>query len=146
MTFAVKLSSLKRCFQGIVPSIIATSDRAGMPNVTYISQVDYVDERHVSLSCQFFNKTRRNLDENPLASVEVIDPITLQAYRLRLKFLRSEKRGPLFDTMSLRIEAIASHTGMSGVFRLLAADVFEVVSATMVEGFLTGPADPPLEG
>jgi adenylate cyclase len=140
-------SELSRCFQGIVPSVIATSDGRGVPNVTYVSQVYYVDKRHVALSCQFFNKTRRNLDENPLACVEVIDPLTLQAYRLRLKFLRSEKSGPLFDTMSLRIDAIASHTGMSGVFRLIAADVFEIQSVDLVEGFLTDPpADAPATG
>jgi putative methionine-R-sulfoxide reductase with GAF domain len=136
MTFSGNLSDLKRCFQGVVPSIITTSDGQGVPNVTFISQVDYVDERHVAVSCQFFNKTRRNLDENPLACVEVWEPITLQAYRLHLRFLRSEKAGPLFDTMALRIDAIASHTGMSGVFRLIAADVFEVKSVETVEGFL----------
>lgn len=137
MTVTPTLQDLKRCFQGIVPSIIATSDGDGVPNVTFISQVHYLDDRHVALSCQFFNKTRRNLDENPLACVEVWEPITLQAYRLQLKFIRSEKSGPLFDSMSLRINAIASHTGMTGVFRLLAADVFEVRSVEMVEGLLT---------
>ncbi len=136
MTYAGKLSDLKRCFQGVVPSIIATSDGQGIPNVTFISHVYYVDERHVALSCQFFNKTRKNLDENPLACVEVWEPVTLQAYRLQLRFLRSETSGPLFDTMALRIDAIASHTGMSGVFRLIAADVFEVLSVEAVEGFL----------
>jgi hypothetical protein len=135
MSASVRLSDLTRCFQGIVPSIIATSDSHGVPNVTYLSQVYFVDDRH--LSCQFFNKTRRNLDENPLACVELHDPLTLQAYRLRLKFLRSEKSGPLFDTMALRINAIASLTGMAGVFRLIAADVFEVQSVERVEGFLT---------
>jgi putative methionine-R-sulfoxide reductase with GAF domain/predicted pyridoxine 5'-phosphate oxidase superfamily flavin-nucleotide-binding protein len=136
MTEHVKLSDLSSCFQGVTPSLIATVDGRGVPNITYISQVYYVDERHVALSCQFFNKTRRNLDENPRACVEMYDPLTLQAYRLRLTFLRSEKQGPLFDTMSARIEAIASATGMKGVFRLIAADVFEVRSLERVEGFL----------
>ncbi|HZT76583.1 MAG TPA: GAF domain-containing protein [Vicinamibacterales bacterium] len=136
---SVRLHDIWRCFQGVVPAIIATADRHGTPNVTYLSQVHLVDERHVALSRQFFNKTSRNLDENPVASVEVIDPVTLQAYRLRLKFLRSEKSGALFDTMKLRIDAIASHTGMAGIFRLIAADVFEVVSADFVDGFLAEP-------
>jgi hypothetical protein len=139
---SIRLSDIWRCFQGVVPSIVATSDSQGVPNVTYVSQVYLVDERHVALSCQFFNKTRRNLDENPAACAQVLDPVTLQAYLLRLRFLRSEKSGPLFDTMALRIDAIASHTGMAGVFRLIAADVFEVQSVELVQGFLTvAPAD-----
>jgi adenylate cyclase len=136
MTSSVKLSDLSSCFQGVTPSLIATVDGRGVPNITYVSQVYYLDERHVALSCQFFNKTRRNLDENPRACVEMLDPLTLQAYRIRLKFLRSENHGPLFDTMSARIEAIASATGMKGIFRLIAADVFEVQSLERVDGFL----------
>jgi hypothetical protein len=146
MSGSLKLSDLKRCFQGVIPSIIATCDGRGVPNVTYLSQVYYVDEQHVALSCQFFNKTRRNLDENPLACVETYDPLTFEAYRLRLRFIRSEKSGPLFDAMALRIDAIASHTGMSGVFRLIAADVFEVRSFERIAGFQTRPTDAATEG
>ncbi|HEX2059373.1 MAG TPA: GAF domain-containing protein, partial [Thermoanaerobaculia bacterium] len=133
----MKLSSISRCFQGVVPSLVASSDAHGMPNIVYVSQVYLVDDEHVALSCQFFNKTRRNLDENPNVTVEVYDPVTFQAYRLRLRFLRSEKSGPLFETMAMRIQAIASHTGMEGVFRLIAADVFKVLRVDKVEGFLT---------
>jgi len=133
----MRLSELPRCFQGVVPSVITTSDSRGIPNATFISQVHIVDERHVALSRQFFNKTTRNLDENPHAFVEVLDPLTLQAWRLRLRFLRSEKSGPLYDSMSLRIQAIASHTGMRGVFNLIAADVFEVEKFEKVDGFLS---------
>ncbi|HJQ36066.1 MAG TPA: GAF domain-containing protein [Thermoanaerobaculia bacterium] len=134
------LSEISRCFHGIIPSIIASSDRHGMPNVTYLSQVHIIDDRHVAVSRQFFNKTSRNIEENPQACIEVVDPVTFQAYRLRLRFLRTETSGALFDSMALRIQAIASHTGMAGVFRLIGADVFEVLRVEKVEGFLTGDA------
>jgi predicted pyridoxine 5'-phosphate oxidase superfamily flavin-nucleotide-binding protein len=138
-----ELASLARCFQGVVPSVVATCDAAGEPNVTYVSQVYLVDERHVALSRQFFNKTTRNLEANPRACAEVLDPVTFQAYRLRLRFLRTETAGTLFDAMALRIQAIASHTGMSGVFRLIGADVFEVERLEPVAGFLDEPAGDP---
>jgi hypothetical protein len=128
-----------RCFQGVVPSLLATADGDAVPNVTYISQVHLVDGRHVALSRQFFNKTSRNLDLNPQAAVELYDPVTFEAWRLRLRFLRTETCGSLFDAMALRIEAIASHTGMSGIFRLRGADVFEVEGVERVEGFRTCP-------
>lgn len=133
----MRLTDLFRCFQGVVPSMVATSDARGVPNITYVSQIHLIDDKHVALSCQFFNKTRRNLDENPRATAELYDPVTMQPFRLRLRFLRSEKSGPLFDTMAMRIDAIASHTGMSGIFRLIAADVFEVLKIDKVDGFLS---------
>jgi adenylate cyclase len=140
----MKLSTISRCFQGVIPSILASADANGLPNVAYVSQVHLVDDQHVALSQQFFNKTRRNLAENPSACAEVYEPLTMQAYRLRLRFLRSETSGPLFDSMKMRIEAIASHTGMEGVFRLIAADLFEVLRVEKVEGALTD-ADVPNE-
>jgi hypothetical protein len=132
----VRLEDIKRCFQGIIPCALATCARDGTPNITILSQVTYVDSRHVAVSCQFFNKTRRNIDENPFARVELWDPVSFEAYDLGLKYVKSETEGPLFDAMAARIQVIASHTGMAGVFRLRSADVFEVLFAKKVEGFL----------
>lgn len=138
---SVTLEEIDRCLHGIIPGVIATCDRNGTPNVSYISQVHVVDSRHVALSCQFFNKTRQNLDVNPRATIQIYDPITFDAYRLRLQFLRSETAGELFDSMAGRIQAIASHTGMAGIFKLRSADVFEVLSIEKTTEF-RGPVQP----
>lgn len=132
---SVALESLARCFAGLIPSIAATCSRDGVPNITYVSQIYFVDSRHVAMSCQFFNKTRRNLEENPRATLELYDPVTFEAWLLEVRYARSETEGPLFDAMALRVQAIASHTGMQGVFRLLSADVCEVLSVKKVDGF-----------
>ena len=86
----------------------------------------------MALSFQFFNKSRRNIAENPHALVRVIDPDTNQGYALRLKFERSETSGPIFDRMFLRIEAIASYVGLKGIFKLKAADIYLVESVELV--------------
>lgn len=133
------LTRLHRCFHGVVPTQITTCDKNGVPNTTYLSQVHHVDDKHVALSCQFFNKTRRNVEENPYACVTLHDPLTHDCYQLDLRYLRSETSGPLFDTMSARIEAIASHTGMKGVFRLISADVYEVLEVRDLAEVLPEP-------
>lgn len=120
------LESLATCFQGLLPAQLFTCSSDGVPNAAYLSHVDYVDPSHVALSFQCFNKSRRNIAENPHAMVLVADPDTGQGWMLRLKYVRSETTGPLFDRMALRIEAIASYAGLKGIFKLRAADVYEV--------------------
>jgi GAF domain-containing protein/pyridoxamine 5'-phosphate oxidase-like protein len=124
----VTLESLASCFQGIFPAQLFTCSSDGVPNAAYLSQVEYVDPGHVALSFQFFNKSRRNIAENPHALVIVVDPDTGQGWQLRLRYVRSETSGLLFDRMALRIEAIASYCGLKGIFKLRAADVYEVRS------------------
>ena len=124
----VTLESLATCFQGILPAQLFTCSLEGIPNAAYLSHVEYVDAEHVALSFQFFNKSRRNVAENPRALVMVPDPDTGQGWLLRLHYVRSETSGPLFDRMALRIEAIASYCGLKGIFKLRASDVYRVLS------------------
>jgi adenylate cyclase len=122
------LESLAICFQGLLPSQLYTCSSDGIPNAAYLSHVDYVDSEHVALSFQFFNKSRRNIAENPKALVNVVDTDTGQGWSLRLHYVRSETSGPLFERMALRIEAIASYCGLKGIFKLRAADVYRVLA------------------
>lgn len=136
---SIPYEELSACFQGIVPALIGTCSKNGTPNVTYLSQVFYIDQKHVALSCQFFNKTKQNVMENPYAFVTLHDPLTFEAYELELRFLHEEKSGPLFEEMTARIDAIAAHVGMQGIFRLISADVYEVLAFRPVVGLLEPP-------
>ncbi|HVL19586.1 MAG TPA: GAF domain-containing protein [Amaricoccus sp.] len=120
------LDLLGDCLEGMVPSSIATVDPDGVPNVSLISQVHYVDPERVALSYQFFNKTRANVLATGRATVGMIDPATMTEYRLALSYEETRTEGPLFESMKAKLAGIASHTGMGGVFRLLGADVFRV--------------------
>ena len=124
----VTLESLATCLQGLIPAELFTCSSDGVPNAAYLSHVEYVDSEHVALSFQFFNKSRRNVAENPQALVIVMDPDTGQGWSLRLRYVRSETTGPLFERMDLRIEAIASYCGLKGIFKLRAADVYRVLA------------------
>jgi len=139
----IPLRDIPECFEGIIPAMMTTCSLEGEPNITEISQVHLVDDTHVALSHQFFNKTQRNVRENPHASVLLFSPRTYEQYRLQLRFDHPETEGPLFEEMAARLQVIASHTGMVGVFRLRCADVYEVLSAEHVEGYLL-PPDPRL--
>ena len=119
---------IKPAMQGLVPSTLVSCSLEGEPNTTEISQVWYVDENHVALSHQFFNKTHRNIRANPFVFVIIRIPESFQEWHLEMQYDHSESEGPLFDDMNMKLEAIASMTGMSGIFKLRAADVYKVLS------------------
>lgn len=142
MNAAPTLRSIRACLEGAIPAITATCAADGTPNVAYISQVVYVDEGHVALSFQFFNKTRQNILANPCATVLVLDPVTARYYRLHLRYLRTETCGPLFERMRAQLAGIASHEGMADVFALKGSDLYAVEQVEALPGEGLPPAPP----
>jgi hypothetical protein len=130
MTMARLPREIRTVLDNGVPALMVTCSADGAPNATVISQVYFVDDTHVALSFQFFSKTIRNVRENPRAWVGVTDYDGQVDWMLDLEFERSETEGPIFDAMDMQIEAIASATGMSGIFKLRAADVYRVLSVS----------------
>jgi adenylate cyclase len=125
---SVPLESIMPCFQGVNPSWVTTCSADGVPNATIVSIVHYVDSERVALTRQFMNKSRINLDENPQAQVIVVDPSNGDQFALDLHYLRTESEGPLFDAVAANLDAIASMTGMTGVFRLRGVDLHSVLA------------------
>jgi adenylate cyclase len=129
---APTLDTIRDCLEGGVPSTVVTCSADGIPNVAYITQVHFVDSSHIALSFQFFAKTHQNVVVNPHAEVAVIDPITGARYHMEAQYLRTETSGALFESMKARLAGIASHVGMSEVFRLQGADVYRVLGIVRV--------------
>ncbi len=65
------LDAIRICLEGAIPANIATCSPDGVPNVAYLSQVEYVDPDRVALSFQFFNTTRKNV-------LALVDPAILE--------------------------------------------------------------------
>lgn len=119
-------ADIRSAMEGIYPAAVATCSGEGIPNVATISQVWYVDDRHVALSHQFFNKTKSNLKDNSNAVVRVIG-MKGRHWEMKVRYLRTEISGSIFDQMDLKLKAIASFMGMEEVFHLAGADIYEVL-------------------
>ena len=126
MSDGLTLDAIRPCLEGAIPGVVATCASDGTPNIAYLSQVEYVDAGHLALSFQFFNKTRQNILANPRVQLLVIHPLDGAMYRIDARYLRTETDGALFERMKAKLAGLASHTGMSGVFKLLGSDVYAV--------------------
>ena len=138
----LRLDTIRECLEGVIPGHIATCDTQGMPNLAYLSQVQFIDNDHVALSYQFFNRTRQNILAGSSVCLMLTSHLTGAQYRLTLEYLRTETAGPLFEQMKAKLAGIASHTGMSGVFRLLGSDIYRILGIEQVPGPTVAPPPP----
>lgn len=128
-----RLSDLRDCFEGIIPSLVATLDTAGEPNVSYLSQVHFVDENHVALSNQFFSKTTANVLATGEATVLVVSGRGSDQHLLQLRYVGSLADGEVFETMAVQLAAISTHHGLAKPMLLRSAELYRVVGIRTVE-------------
>ncbi len=145
MTEVVGLDSIRECLRVGLPSPLATCSPDGMPNISYVSVLRYLDRERVATSRQFFNGTLANLDANPFAQAMVVHPVTADQYCLELRYLHTTTEGEEFEAMRANLDAIASQTGMGSVFRLRGLDVHHVLRCTRVHRRV-GASEPTASG
>jgi adenylate cyclase len=131
---SVPFEEIGTCFEGVIPSPFCTCSASGMPNITYLSVVHRLDSDHVALSFQFFNKSRKNLLENPKAQVLLVEPATFRQFQLDLIYEATLTEGPVFERLRVNLDAVASQVGMSHIFSLRGADIFRVLNCRPVAG------------
>lgn len=129
---SIPLSQIRNCFEGVIPSAIATLDRDGIPNISYLSHVVFVDDEHVALSNQFFSKTAANVQETGVATTVVVDGRTGEQYELDLAFDRSVREGEIFTCLAAQIQATAPQHGEGVAWSLRSADIYRVRSCRRV--------------
>ncbi|MCS0497331.1 GAF domain-containing protein [Ancylobacter sp. MQZ15Z-1] len=140
----VRLADLRACFEGVIPSIVATVDGEGMPNVSYLSQVHFVDDAHVALTNQFFSKTAANIALRCAATLMVVDGRSGDQFLIDIAPVRRENAGPLFERMSIQLAATSGHGGWGEVMKLRSADIYrvEAIRAVPSPGVAAAPTDP----
>jgi hypothetical protein len=121
---------IKLAIEDVFPSYIITVSKNGYPINTSLSQVCYVDDRHIALPVQTFNKDCQNVHEFPDIIAEVIDPVTLRNWNLELKYLSTVEQGPIFQKMAGKIAEMFSLVGMEDLFHLRAAEIYEVIAVS----------------
>jgi adenylate cyclase len=127
------LREVRRLLEGVIPPAMCTTDGEGVPHVSYLSHAEFVDDDHVALTYQFFNRTRSNLTATGHAALMIEDPVTGVGVVLHLRHQRTETEGPIFERLRAKLAGIAAHTGMEKVFHLRGADVCRVVSLRKLE-------------
>jgi predicted pyridoxine 5'-phosphate oxidase superfamily flavin-nucleotide-binding protein len=123
---------LINAINGVIPPVIATASATGIPNITYISTVRYVDDERLALSWQFFNKTWANIAENPKFAIGVTCSDTGKLWNIHLTYLEHQHSGEIFDEMSMTVDVLASMQGQTGVFKLAAAVICRVEAVNLV--------------
>jgi adenylate cyclase len=134
------LREVRRLLEGVIPPALCTAAADGTPHVSYLSHAEYVDDEHVALTYQFFNRTRNNLLATGRAALMIEDPVTGVGVVLHLRHQRTETAGPIFERLRAKLAGIAAHTGMEKVFHLRGADICRVESLRQIDPLRPMPA------
>ena len=125
--------TMKPALMGVVPATLITCSKEGIPNITNISRVWYVDEQHVAVANHMLKKSVQNLKENPNAFIRTTDPTNFSTWELELEYVGSRTDGEIFSEMRKQYEVISMMIESKMPLTVSFAEMFNVVSARICE-------------
>lgn len=108
-------------------SYVATGSKKGKPNVSPKGKVRVIDDRTLAFCDLFSKKTHKNLLENPLIAVSVVNEDELKGYQF-VGTAEQITEGPLFDRMSR--EMSIPHKWAPSLKRVIKIKVKEIYDLT----------------
>lgn len=95
---------IKENFKKQETIVLATATKDGVPNVVPVNAKKIIDDETILISDQFFNKTLKNLKENPQVAITIWDK--LENYQLK-GTVTIETSGKRFEEMAKWIDEMA---------------------------------------
>ena len=114
---------VKTAIQKTNPVCIATSDKNGMPNIVYITYLKVYDDQTIVIADNKFDKTRKNLDLNPVLSFVVLDAETKKSYQIKGR-VECFTEGPKFKEITEWVHVKHPHLSPKGAFFLSVDELY----------------------
>lgn len=128
---------------GVLPSTLTTCSKNGIPNLTNISRVWYVDEHHVGIANHMLNKSMANVGENPFAFVRIIDHASFATWEMDVEYIGSRTEGTIYEEMKQQHELLSMMAEHPLLMKVRSAEIFRVLSVRVcVEENIQTVADP----
>ena len=118
---------MKEIFNNQQVIVLSTCSREGVPNVVPMSAKKVLDDDTILLSNQFFNKTLKNLRDNPKASIAIWD--NMEGYQIK-GAVTIETSGQIFEETANWIDKMGKQLGLplkcKGAVILKIEEIFNV--------------------
>ncbi len=120
---------MQPALMGVVPATLITCSKDGIPNITNISRVWYLDRNHVAIANHMLKKSIQNLRENPIAFIRTTDPTTFSTWELEVKYTGSKNHGDIFAEMKKQYEVLSMMMESDMPITVQSAEIFTVLAA-----------------
>lgn len=114
---------VKKAFSTLKAFPIATSSKAGIPNVVPIGFVELVDDETIWIADNFMKKTLANVLENPHLSVFIWGPETNGCFQIKGD-VEIKTSGPEFEKMQFTVKSKMAQAPAKGLLIVKIREVF----------------------